>query len=101
MKGQRMDIDWRTVQFFIGDNGVAEVLVDAEDHRKVKCTCESFSRSAKCAHSLKVRMRMRENEGHYRIQIPEEIEDDVVVSAMSSPESFREFLIKYGKVEVL
>lgn len=101
MKKVEMDINWRTVQFFIGEEGVFEVMVDADDHRKVKCSCPSFSKAAKCAHTLKVRMRMRENDGHYRIQVPDTIDDETVFAAMESAESFREFLIKYGKVEVL
>jgi hypothetical protein len=101
MKEVNMDVNWRTVQFFLGDNGVAEVLVDAENHNKVMCTCKLFEKSQKCPHSIKVRMRMRSNDGHYKIQIPDGIPDETVIEAMKTAESFRDFILHYGKVEIL
>jgi hypothetical protein len=96
-----MDMNWRTVQFFLSDDGVAEVMVETEDSKKVKCTCAEFSKSAKCKHSRAVRNSMMLNNGHFKIQIPDGIPDEVVFEAMESAETFREFILMYGKIEVI
>ena len=44
---------------------------------------------------------MQENDGHYTVSIPVEIDEEEATAAVSSSEAFREFIIKYGKVEVL
>ena len=44
---------------------------------------------------------MDANNGHYTVHIPVEIEEEEADAAMASAESFREFIIKYAKVEVL
>jgi hypothetical protein len=101
MRGTDMDIDWRTVQLFLGDDGVCEVEVDSENSTKVRCSCKAFSKSARCKHSKFVRAKLLDNDGHYAIQIPVDISDEEAFIAMSSNESFREFILKYGKVEVI
>ena len=97
-----MDIDWRTVQLFLGEDGVSEVSIAAHDSRKVRCTCNSFFGSARCKHTKFVKQRMQENNGNYSISIPEEIDDEDAYEAMENgAESFREFVLKYGVVEVI
>lgn len=101
MKGLDMEIDWRTIQLFIGEDGISEVELDAENSTKMRCSCKSFLRSARCKHTKFVKTMMENNDGHYAIQVPVDISDEYALDAMSSAESFREFIIKYGKVEVL
>jgi len=96
-----MDIDWRTVQLFLSEDGVAEVQLDADNSRKVRCNCKSFMSSARCKHVKFVKDQMAENNGHYAVKIPEDIPDDEAFDAMGDAESFRQFIIKYGKVEVI
>jgi hypothetical protein len=100
-KEVEMDIAWRTVQMFIGEDGVAEVEVDAEFHKKVRCSCKAFNATAKCRHSKFVKGRMEENGGTYTVQIPEDVDDDDAIDAMSDPVLWREFIIQHGEVEVL
>jgi hypothetical protein len=103
MKDVTMDIDWRTVQLFLDNTtmGVFEVQIDSENNRKVRCTCPAFNNSARCKHVKFVKNSMEQNDGHYSIKIPVEISDEEAFVAMSDSESFREFIIKYGTVEVI
>jgi len=38
------DVNWRTVQMFLGEEGVSEVSVDADNAFNVRCTCPSYSK---------------------------------------------------------
>jgi hypothetical protein len=44
---------------------------------------------------------MAENDGHYAILVPDDVPEDVADKANESAESFREFVLKYARVEVL
>ena len=96
-----MDINCRTVQFFLGEEGVCEVQVDSENHSKARCTCPAFMRVGKCKHVRYVKRQMEENDGHYTVVVPERVSDEEATAAMRSPEDFREFLIKHARAEVL
>lgn len=101
MRELSMDIEWRTVQMFLESDGVCEVEIDADNSRKVRCSCPSFNTSARCKHTKYVKRQLEENNGNYQILIPEEVDDDEAFEAMSDPYAFRNFIIKYGKVEVI
>lgn len=96
-----MEIDWRTVQLFLDENGVYEVEVDADNNKRVRCNCSTFKLSARCKHAKFVKTNMEAGQGNYSIQIPVEVSDEEAFKAMSSSDSFRDFIIKYGKVEVI
>lgn len=99
MKDTMMLEDWRTVQLFLGENGVCEVEVDSNKPSNIRCNCKEGS--TRCAHVKHVRKIMDENDGHYTISVPAEIDEMEALVAMSSAEDFRKFIVKYGKVEVL
>lgn len=101
MKDATMLSDWRTVQLFLSEEGIAEVEVDALRPYQARCNCKGGKNKGKCAHVRYVRSIMDENNGHYTVSIPVEIEEDEADEAMASAESFRAFIIKYAKVEVL
>jgi hypothetical protein len=44
---------------------------------------------------------MATNQGHYSIQIPLDIDETEAIAAIDDPDQFRNFVIKYGKVEVI
>lgn len=94
--------DWRVVQLFLSaqKTGVYEVAVDATN-TLVKCTCPAYESRSNCKHKRFVMQRMEENGGHYNVQVPDSVPDDVITKAVETNESFREFIIKYGKIEVL
>lgn len=96
-----MQIDWRTVQLFLDENGVYEVEIDVDNRKKARCTCPAFKMSARCKHVKFVKSQLDETSGHYSIQIPVDVSDEEAHQAMSSSELFRDFILKYGKVEVI
>lgn len=101
MKERLVQESWRTVQLFLTKNYVAEVEVHTEDNERVRCNCSSFEKSKRCSHVKHVRKHMQSNEGHYTIHIPEQVDEDLIVMAMEDTTTFRQFIIDYGKVEVL
>lgn len=101
MKATKMLSDWRTVQLFLDNNGVFEVQVDSLSKFLVRCSCRGEKPQAKCAHAKFVRENMMANDGHYTVHIPAEVDEDIAAEAMADAEAFRNFIIKYGKVEVL
>jgi hypothetical protein len=101
MKELGLISDWRTLQLFLDEAGVAEVEVDSNNVSQVRCTCSAFSVRKKCAHSKYVKQAMQENEGHYQVLIPEDVDLDNEDIATMDSQQFREFIIKYGKVEVI
>jgi len=96
-----MQIEWRTVQFFLEDDLVCEVEVDSLERKKVRCNCPVFRKDGKCKHSKHVRLKMAEHDGHYPISVTSEGSLEMAQAAMSSAEEFREFLIHFAKTEVI
>ena len=96
-----MEIDWRTVQMFLEENGVFEVELDSEDKKKIRCSCPAFRNSARCKHTKFVRKSMDANDGHYSVQIDVNVADEDAAEAMTSRKTFRDFILKYAKVEVI
>lgn len=101
MKAESMTNDWRTVQLFLGDNGISEVEVNQHHKNQVRCTCAAFKLQSRCPHTKRVKKEMQANDGHYTVHIPVELDEAELVEAMETAEAFREFIIRYGKVEVL
>lgn len=101
MKGQQMHTPWRTVQQFISDQavGIFEVEVNT-DTTDVRCNCPVYSKRGSCKHCMFVNMRIKHS-GHYSILIPNEVPEEMAIEANESPEKFREFIVKYGRIEVL
>jgi hypothetical protein len=94
-------VSWRTVQMFLGEEGVSEVSVDAENAFNVKCSCQSYNKFKKCKHANFVLNKIEANDGHYGVQIPDTVDDDIAFEALNNEASFRDFVIKYGQIEVL
>lgn len=102
MKGMRMESPWRTVQLFISAQaaGIFEVEVDTET-KKTRCSCPVWKKQASCKHVNFVTSRMRINNGHYSIMVPNEVSEDDIMRANNNPETFRNFVINHAKIEVL
>lgn len=101
MKEAAVDIKWRTVQLFLENYGVVEVEVDSENSSKARCSCPGFARGGRCKHTKYVKDVMANNDGHYSIQVSVDVNEDDAFRAIQDPESFRDFIVKYGKVEVI
>jgi hypothetical protein len=102
-----MENDWRTIQIFLGKNldksgapQIAEVSMHLDGPANIKCTCPVFIKLSYCPHSLKVSRRIEKNNGSFGLLVPEDIPDELAHSAFSSAETSREFVIKYGKIEI-
>lgn len=101
MKERVMQEDWRTVQLFLTKDYVAEVEINSANNRQIRCNCTGYAKLKRCNHTKFVKTTMQSNDGHYTVQIPEEVDDELVHLAMSDAEMFRQFIIDYGKVEVI
>lgn len=97
-----METQWRTVQLFISAQaaGIFEVEVDTETKR-TRCTCPVWKKTLNCKHTNFVKMRMRKNDGNYSILVADEVSQDLAEEASGDPKKFRDFVVKYAKVEVL
>lgn len=102
MKETNMTDAWRTVQLFLSSQaaGIFEVEVETEI-KDIRCNCPVWKTKKSCKHSRFVRRKMDNNDGHYSIMVPYEIDDDLALAANDSPKKFREFVLRYAKVEVL
>ena len=102
MRGHRVKPEWRTVQVFISNQaaGIFEVEIDTNS-RDIRCSCPVWKKTMTCKHVKFVDLRMRDNDGHYSIQIPSDIPEDMAIDASDDATTFREFVLKYAKIEVL
>ena len=101
MKGQYVSSPWRIVQQFISEQaiGIFEVEVNTET-KETRCNCPVFEKRSFCKHTQFVNFRIRHT-GHYSIMIPNEVPEEMAMEANESPESFRDFIVKYAKIEVI
>lgn len=95
------DSGWRTVQLFLIKTGVAEVSINTGPTKSVHCTCPVFEKSKRCKHQKYVKAQIMENDGNFTINIPYEVDEDLMQMAIEDKELFRQFIIEYGKVEVI
>jgi hypothetical protein len=102
MKGMSVESPWRTVQLFISAQaaGVFEVEVDT-DTKNTRCNCPVWRKTLMCKHANFVKDKMRMNRGHYSILVPNEVPEELAVSASDDAAKFRDFIVRYAKVEVL
>ena len=92
--------EWRTVQMFLSIRGIFEVEIDLESD-EVRCNCPGFIARNVCKHSRMVVDKARENGGIYPLQVSSKAPTTETKVANSTPEAFRDFVIKYGKIEVM
>jgi hypothetical protein len=60
-----------------------------------------WKKTADCKHTRFVNSKMKVNQGHYSILVPNEIPEDLALNASDDPKKFRDFVVRYAKVEVL
>lgn len=98
---QLKHMEWRLVQLFLDDKGIHEFELDINDNRSVRCSCDRFKKRGDCKHSKWMDTAILESGGHYTIQVPETVDEVEAAIALDDPDDFRDFIIKYGKVEVI
>lgn len=97
-----MKSSWRTVQLFISSQaaGIFEVEVDTST-KNTRCNCPVWRKTSVCKHSDFVKEKMRMNRGNYSILVPNKVSEELAVDASDDAAKFRDFIVKYAKVEVL
>lgn len=94
----------RLIQVFLsqqeGNPGpnIFEVSTDKEKH--LECNCPGFVVKQVCKHVKLVSARIELNGGVYPFEFADTVTTSQILSAMKTEMGFREFIIKYGKVEV-
>jgi len=92
--------DWQATQLFLSDTGVHLVDINVVSTR-LRCDCPGYSSRNQCKHVKFVRNRMSNNQGVYPVEVSNKASTEEAAEAKETPESFRKFLLKYGKVEVI
>ncbi|NDA61959.1 MAG: hypothetical protein EBX50_07945 [Chitinophagia bacterium] len=92
--------EWRTVQFFLSARGIFEVKIDLTSDG-VECTCPGYEAKGACKHTRYVVAKAKENNGVYPLKISTRAPMSENKAINNSEELFREFVLKYGKIEVL
>jgi len=102
-----MDSNYRTIQVFLnkklnidGAPEVYEVSIHADGPTDIRCSCSTFGNIGYCTHSIKVSKKIEKNNGSFGLLVPENVPDELAHQAFSSSESSREFILKYGKIEI-
>jgi len=92
--------EWRTIQLFIAADGVAEVELETFNQKKVRCSCNTYSSRKKCRHTKFVKKAMSKSVDGvtYSISVPEDVDDEEAMLAISNAKDFRDFVIKHGTV---
>jgi hypothetical protein len=95
--------DARLVQIFLSPAntpgpGIFEVSLTPD--KIFVCTCPGHAGRGTCKHTKFVEARVEQNNGTYPLEISTRCQDGEAEVALESPEAFREFIIKYGKIEV-
>ena len=97
-----MDIEWRTLQFFIDEElGTSEVMADALNAKRMRCTCAKFNALAGCKHVKWMKEKMKATDGIFHLMLPPDVPDEEAMEALESTELFRELVLRYGKPEIL
>jgi hypothetical protein len=91
---------WRTVQLFLTEDYIAEVEVHSAT-KEIRCNCPVSKKRKSCSHIKYVKAEMKNSDGNYTIKIPTHVDEDLVEMALEDAEMFRQFIIDYGKVEVI
>ena len=103
MNGGFVEEDERLVQVFLSQTstphpGIYEVSV--KENGTLKCTCPGFRARLVCKHVKFVKTRIETNNGTYPLEISHRATDVEADKAKESNVALREFIIKFGKIEV-
>jgi hypothetical protein len=91
---------WQVTQLFLSDSGPHEVWINI-DNKKLRCNCEGFNARSLCKHTRYVSEKMKNNFGVYPVEISSKAPQEDAAIASLDPVMFRDFLLRYGKIEVL
>ena len=92
--------DWQITQVFLSETGVHEVYINL-NNQKLRCNCDGYGIRSICKHTRFVKMRMDKNKGIYPVEVSDKVSHTESAMASLDPKIFRDFLIKYGRIEVV
>lgn len=94
--------NWRTVQVFLSPRhpAIYEVELDVTN-ADTRCSCPTFRAKDQCRHTKMIERRMDECDGQYPILLEAEVQESDISDSLHDPAKFREFIVRFGKVEVL
>jgi hypothetical protein len=94
--------NWRTVQVFLSPRNPAVYEVELNlDTGRPRCSCPTYRAKSGCRHTKAVQDRMQDSGGQYPIMINEGAEESALSDAIQDPTKFRDFIMRFGRVEVL
>jgi hypothetical protein len=103
-----MEENRRTIQIFIANElnnksalEISEVSMHADGPSNIQCTCKDYKKIEICKHVNYVIRKIEENEGSFGLYVPENVPDEIAYLAFSDAESSRNFILHYGKIEVM
>jgi hypothetical protein len=99
-----VDNDVRLVQLFLTDNqvpGPSVYEVGINDAGKSICTCPNFKSRNSCKHVKFVQEKIDKSSGLYNMELIDKPTIEDIEKAKSSFQGNRDFIIKFGKVEVV
>lgn len=96
------DIDLKLVQVFLSQSSSIPAVfeVSARKDHSLHCTCPGYSSKNTCKHTRFVKARIDHNDGIYPMEISNKASHAEMQKAQESNKDFREFILKFGKVEV-
>lgn len=103
MKGNTVSESTRLVQVFLSQAqtpGPGIFEVSSDESGKLYCTCPGYNGRKTCKHTKYVQARIDSNSGNYPLEISSRATKEDALQAKESNEKFREFVIKFGKIEV-
>lgn len=86
----------KTVQFFVGDSGVEEVVSAGKEFY---CTCAGFQSRKKCKHVNWCQQKL--TEAGFPVTLIRHAKKEELELSRESEEEFRKLLLKYGKIEAI
>ena len=96
--------DKRLLQIFISHQsnnpGPGIFEVNTSSNQELSCTCPGFAAKSNCKHVALVESRIEAGNGKYPFNFSTKVTTSEIASAMMSEQTFRDFVIKYGKVEI-
>ena len=103
---KKIEKPWRTIQFFLHAKDVAEseagvCEVEGDGSGNFRCNCQVFSSGKVCRHVRFTMKRAESNNGMYPLKVSDKVSPKEIDVARKDPGTFREFVLKYGKIEVL
>ena len=96
-----MDQEMKLIQVFLGDSSTPAIFeVSSTKEGELICNCPGYRGRRRCKHVSFVQARIDGNGGSYPLEISKRATKEEADLAQTSTELFRDFIIKFGKIEV-